>query len=159
MTIAGQSAGGGSVMSQTACPDNTGLFRGAVVMSAMIFDPYLRREIGRPEKLADAEKKGEEFFAFLGVKNLKEARALDAVTLQRSYEKYMEGHTPFFTVQDDLFCVGDPIALYTRGECVDAVMMVNMGTYTGNSGVEKIAIALARRRSEEDEEENEDSNG
>ena len=42
---------------------------------------------------------------------------------------------------------------------VDAVMMVNMGTYTGNSGVEKIAIALARRRSEEDEEENEDSNG
>ena len=119
VTIAGQSAGGGSVMSQTACPDNTGLFRGAVVMSAMIFDPYLRREIGRPEKLADAEKKGEEFFAFLGVKNLKEARALDAVTLQRRYEKYMESHVPFFTVQDDLFCTGDPIGLYREGKCVD----------------------------------------
>ena len=130
VTIAGQSAGGGSVMSQTACPDNTGLFRGAVVMSAMIFDPYLRREIGRPEKLADAETKGEEFFAFLGVKTLKEARALDAVTLQRSYEKYMESHVPFFTVQDDLFCVGDPIALYREGKCVDVAMLC------GNTGGE-----------------------
>lgn len=43
---------------------------------------------------------------------------------------------------------------------VDAVMMVNMGTYTGNSGVEKIALALAKRRGEQDEdEETDDSNG
>ena len=43
---------------------------------------------------------------------------------------------------------------------VDAVMMVNMGTYTGNSGVEKIALALARRRSQDEEDdETEDSNG
>ena len=123
VTIAGQSAGGGSVMSQVACPDNTGLFSNAVVMSAMIFDPYLRREVGRPELLRDAEKKGEDFFAYLGVKSLEEARALDAVTLQRSYEKYMESHVPFFTVQDDLFCVGDPIALYRQGKCVDVNMM------------------------------------
>ena len=123
VTIAGQSAGGGSVMSQLACPGNKGLFRNTVVMSAMIFDPYLRREIGRPEKLQDAEKKGEEFFRFLGVGTLEEARALDAVTLQRSYEKYMESHIPFFTVQDDLFCVGDPIALYRAGKTADVAMM------------------------------------
>lgn len=43
---------------------------------------------------------------------------------------------------------------------VDAVMMVNMGTYTGNSGVEKIALALARRHSQDEEDgEAEDSNG
>ena len=123
VTIAGQSAGGGSVMSQVACPANEGLFSGAVVMSAMIFDPYLRREVGRPEMLKDTEKKGEDFFAFLGVKSLKEARALDATTLQRSYEKYMEKHIPFFTVQDDRFCFGDPIALYREGKCVPVVMM------------------------------------
>ena len=123
VTIAGQSAGGGSVMSQVACKANTGLFRNAVVMSAMIFDPYLRREIGRPELLKDAEKKGEDFFDWLGVKTLEEARAIDAVKLQRSYEKYMESHIPFFTVQDDLFCVGDPIALYRTGDCVDVTMM------------------------------------
>lgn len=123
VTIAGQSAGGGSVMSQVACMANTGLFRNAVVMSAMIFDPYLRREIGRPELLKDAEKKGEDFFAWLGVKTLEEARAFDAVKLQRSYEKYMESHIPFFTVQDDLFCTGDPIAMYRTGNCVDVTMM------------------------------------
>ena len=123
VTIAGQSAGGGSVMSQIACGANRGLFRNAVVMSAMIFDPYLRREVGRPETLKEAEKKGEEFFAFLGVKTLEEARALDAVTLQRSYEKYMEGHVPFFTVQDGLFCTGDPIAMYRAGKCLDVNMM------------------------------------
>lgn len=123
VTIAGQSAGGGSVMSQLACPDNRGLFSGAAVMSAMIFDPYRRREIGRPEPLKDAEKKGESFFKYLEVHTLEEARLMDAVTLQRRYEKYMENHVPFFTVQDDLFCVGDPIALYRAGKCVDVVMM------------------------------------
>jgi len=123
VTIAGQSAGGGSVLSQVACRANQGLFSGAVVMSAMIFDPYLRREIGRPELLKAAEKKGEDFFAFLGVKTLEEARAMEAVPLQRAYEKYMETHIPFFTVQDDLFCVGDPIALYRAGDCVEVTMM------------------------------------
>lgn len=130
VTIAGQSAGGGSVMSQLACKANEGLFRNTVVMSAMIFDPYLRREVGRPELLKDAEKKGEDFFAFLGVNTLEEARNINAVTLQRSYEKYMETHVPFFTVQDDLFCTGDPIALYRKGECVNTVMMA------GNTGDE-----------------------
>ncbi|MBR6165424.1 MAG: carboxylesterase family protein [Clostridia bacterium] len=142
VTIAGQSAGGGSVLSQLACPANGGLFSRAVVMSAMIFDPYRRREIGRPELLADAEKKGEEFFAFLGVKNLKEARSMDAVKLQRSYEKYMETHIPFFTVQDDLFCIGDPIALYRAGKCVDAVMMA------GNTGDEFLNTIEAKDEQE-----------
>ena len=150
VTIAGQSAGGGSVMSQLACPDNEGLFRGTVVMSAMIFDPYRRREVGRPEKLADAEKKGEEFFAFLGVKTLEEARAMDAVTLQRSYEKYMEQHMPFFTVQDDLFCVGDPIALYREGKCVKTTMMAGCTadefTNTIEAADETELAAEAKRR-------------
>ena len=142
VTIAGQSAGGGSVMSQLACKANEGLFRSAVVMSAMIFDPYLRREVGRPEPLRQAEKKGEEFFAFMGVKTLEQARAIDAVTLQRGYEKYMQTHVPFFTVQDDLFCVGDPIALYCKGECVDAVMMA------GNTEDEFLNTIAAKDESE-----------
>jgi len=123
VTIAGQSAGGGSVMSQVACPANGGLFRNAVVMSGMISDPYLQRGLRRWEKLKDAEKKGEDFFAYLGVKTLKEARAMDAVTLQRSYEEYMKNHVPFFTVQDDLFCTGNPIQLYREGKCCDVTLM------------------------------------
>ena len=146
VTIAGQSAGGGSVMSQLACPDNKGLFQNTVVMSAMIFDPYLRREVGRPEKLKDAEKKGEDFFAYLGVKTLKEARGIDAVTLQRAYEKYMESHVPFFTVQDDLFCVGDPIVLYRAGKCMDVNMMA------GNTSAEFLNAIDAKDEQELEKE-------
>ncbi len=40
VTIAGQSAGGGSVLTQMVCPENKGLFRGAVIMSAFIRSPY-----------------------------------------------------------------------------------------------------------------------
>ncbi len=149
VTIAGQSAGGGSVMTQLACKANRGLFSKAVVMSAMIFDPYLRREVGRPEALKDAEKKGEDFFAYLGVKTLAEARAIDAVTLQRSYEKHMESHVPFFTVQDDLICTGDPIGLYMKGDCVDVTMMAgNTSSEFPNSidaGTEEQLAAEARR--------------
>ena len=39
---------------------------------------------------------------------------------------------------------------------VDTVMMVNMGTYTGNSGIEKVALALAKRRGTDDEENDDD---
>ena len=49
ITIAGQSAGGGSVLSQMACPDNHGLFQKAVVMSAMIRNPYGEDAVGVPE--------------------------------------------------------------------------------------------------------------
>lgn len=60
VTIAGQSAGGGSVMSQMACMDNEGLFHRAVVMSAMIRSPYQVGGIGVPEELWHAEENGEE---------------------------------------------------------------------------------------------------
>ena len=42
----------------------------------------------------------------------------------------MESHVPFFTVQDDIFCVGDPIALYREGKCADVAMLC------GNTGGE-----------------------
>ena len=46
---------------------------------------------------------------------------------------------------------------------VDTIMIVNMGTYTANSGTEKVAIAFGKRKSlyssDEEEEEEEDNNG
>ena len=48
---------------------------------------------------------------------------LNRKAVPQAVEKYMETHVPFFTVQDGIFCAGDPIAMYLRGECVDAVMM------------------------------------
>lgn len=42
---------------------------------------------------------------------------------------------------------------------VDAVMMVNMGVYTGNSSVEKVALLLAKRRDDDSEDEDNNSVG
>ena len=100
ITIAGQSAGGGSVMSQMACMDNQGLFQRAVVMSAMIRNPYGEEAVGKPEPLEQAEKNGEDFFAFLGVKTLEEARALDAFYIRDKYGEYAQKHPRLFTVLD-----------------------------------------------------------
>lgn len=133
VTIAGQSAGGGSVLSQMACKDNAGLFQRAVIMSAMIRSPYQAGGIGTPEKLEDAEKNGEAFFTFLGVKTLEEARALDAEFIRDRYDEYTRSNRAMFTVLDGQFCVGDPLELYAAGECVDVQVMA------GNTGDEFIS--------------------
>lgn len=130
VTIAGQSAGGGSVLSQMSCRDNDGLFRKAIIMSAMIRSPYKEGGIGEPERLEDAEKNGEAFFDFLGVKTLEEARKLDAKFIRDRYEEYTKENRAMFTVLDNQFCVGDPLVLYAAGKCVDVAVMA------GNTGDE-----------------------
>ncbi len=112
ITIAGQSAGGGSVLSQMTCPDNFGLFQRAVIQSAMIRSPYKERGIGWPRTLSEAEQLGEEFFRFVGAGNLQEARQLDAFYLRDMYAKFRESHEWMGTTIDGKFCYGDPIKLY-----------------------------------------------
>lgn len=123
ITIAGQSAGGGSVLSQMACPDNKGLFQRAVIMSAMIRNPYEVRSIGRPEPLMEAEINGQNFFDFLGVNSLEEARALDAFYIRDKYAEYAKQFPRMATVLDGRFCVGDPIQLFLEGSCADVDVM------------------------------------
>lgn len=130
ITISGQSAGGGSVMSQMACPQNEGLFQKAVVMSAMIRSPYTSGGIGAPNTLENAEKLGAEFVEFLGAKDIAEARAIDAKTVLSKYNEFAHSHPRFFTVQDNVFSVGDPMKLFIAGKCVNVPVMA------GNTGDE-----------------------
>lgn len=123
ITIAGQSAGGGSVLAQMACPGNAGLFQRAAIMSAMIRSPYRAGGLGNPMPLADAEKAGEDFFAFLGVKTLAEARELDAFYIRDKYDEYMRSHPLLGGVEDGIFCVGDPLKLMARGKTMDIPIM------------------------------------
>ncbi|MGN1146376.1 MAG: carboxylesterase/lipase family protein, partial [Acetatifactor sp.] len=123
ITIAGQSAGGGSVMSQMTCPDNFGLFQKAIVQSAMIRSPYGEEGIGKPESLEQAEKNGEDFFAFLGVKTLEEARALDAFYIRDKYAEYAQTHPRMFTVVDNRFCFGDPLVLFMQNKHANVPIM------------------------------------
>lgn len=123
ITIAGQSAGGGSVLSQMTCPGNDGLIKRAVIMSAMIRNPYGPAPVGVPGTLAEAEKNGEDFFAFMGVSDLEEARKLDAKHVLHKYSEYAQNHPRMFTAQDDKFCFGDPLKIILERKCPDIPIM------------------------------------
>lgn len=79
ITIGGQSAGGGSVMTQLNCPGNRGYIQKAIVESGIFLDPFQERFTTSLDK---ALKQGKDFFDFLGVNTLKEARALPAEVIR-----------------------------------------------------------------------------
>lgn len=116
ITIAGQSAGGGSVLSQMAAPSSNGLFQKAIIQSAMIRSPYHERGIGEPEPLESAEANGKRFFDFLGVSGLDEARQIEAKEVLRKYDEYVSTNPRMFTVLDGQFCVGDPIKMFAQNK-------------------------------------------
>ena len=73
------------------CPDDEGLFNKAVVQSAMIWDPCEESGIVEPREMDDAEQSGMDFFEYLGVKSVEEARKLDAVYVRDKFSEYMKG--------------------------------------------------------------------
>lgn len=123
ITIAGQSAGGGSVLSQMACLANQGAFQKAVIMSGMIRDPFQPESIGTPRPLQEAEKNGADFLHFLGVETLEEARELDALYIRERYGAFAVNHPRMATVADNRFCMGDPLKLYCEGKSMDVPVM------------------------------------
>lgn len=114
ITIGGQSAGGGSVMTQLTSPQNAGLFQRAIVQSGVFSNVYpQKRQFGRLPKLAEAEQEGVKFFDYLGVKTLEEARSIDAKALMEKIKTY---NSFWGTVQDDVFCVGHSMQLFMENK-------------------------------------------
>lgn len=132
ITIGGQSAGAGSVMTQVTSPTNEGSFQKALVMSGIIENPYGPSALpfGKT-KLCDSEKMGIEFFDFLGVKSLKEARSLDAKTVLNKYSEFRSTPLKWMgTVIDDVFVVGNSTELYNQNKHAQVSIMA------GNTGDE-----------------------
>ncbi len=123
ITIAGQSAGGGSVLTQMTCEENFGLFQKAIILSGMIRSPYGVNSFFIPKKLNEAEKLGEEFFAFLGVNSLEEARKLDALYIRDKYAEFSQNHPRMTTVVDGTFCVDEPLKRFFRNERAQVPVM------------------------------------
>ena len=115
ITIGGQSAGGGSVMSQLTSPQNEGLFQGAIVESGVMTQLYPGGRV--PGKAGRdfhaAEEEGVKFFDFLGVKTLAEARALDAEYIR---DKALEYKGFWGTVVDNKFSVGVAFDLFRENK-------------------------------------------
>lgn len=125
VTVAGQSAGGGSVMHQITSKKNQGLIHKAVVMSGMITDPFLKEKlgIGFPMSLDDAQKWGQEFFDFMGVKSLDEARSLDTDFVFNKYNQFVANHPRMFTILDGQFSDEPPALSLLNGNCLDIPIM------------------------------------
>ena len=123
ITIAGQSAGGGSVLTQMTCPANFGLFQKAIVESAMIHSPYDVFSIVKPRSLKEAEELGVKFFEYIGVNSLEEARKLDAFHLLKLYSKFAGGIPLMLTSMDGKFCVGHPLELIMQNKYARVPLM------------------------------------
>lgn len=123
ITIAGQSAGGGSVMAQITSETNKGLFQKAIVMSGIIRNPYGESPIAPPAPLSEAEERGRDFLEFAGASTLSEARKLDASYLLQKYNEYTATHLRMYTVQDGRFSTGDPLALYAANRHIGVPVM------------------------------------
>ena len=103
ITIGGQSAGGGSVLTQLTSPQNEGLFQRAFVESGMITSLYPGNPLPAVKQpLSEAEQDGIKFFEFLGVTSLEQARSLDADYLNK---KALEYNKFWGTVIDNVFCL------------------------------------------------------
>lgn len=123
ITISGQSAGGFSVMSQMACRANEGLFKRAVVMSGMFRSPYEQDSFVTPRALSQAEQEGVNFFDFLGVHSLAEARALDVYFIREKYAEYAQSHARFATILDGQFCNLNPYDAFLTNQRVRVPVM------------------------------------
>ncbi len=130
VTIAGQSAGGGSVLSQIAYQGNKGLFERGIIQSGIVKSINGSWGLTKPCSLEEAAKKGEEFFELLGVKTLEEARELDALYIRDKYAQYCGNDFSFagmakrfMTVQDNVFCCGDPYDAIVSGKALSVPIM------------------------------------
>lgn len=140
ITIGGQSAGGGSVLVQLTSHQNEGLFQRAIIQSGMFAPVYGRRRsplLGTG--LAEAEQKGIEFFKFLGVSSLAEARDLDAQYLM---DKALEYKGFWGTVIDGVFCPGSPFDMFLENKRLQVPMMA------GHTSSEFFAVLQAASKPE-----------
>jgi len=129
ITIAGQSAGGGSTLQQLTCEDNKDIVKGAVIFSGMIKMDGMPGDIFTPLNLQQAEKKGEEFFDFIGVKSLEEARQIDAFKLRDLYAEFSpmnfgpdsppQMDKKMFPIKDGKHYLDDPVNRLIEGQCPD----------------------------------------
>lgn len=121
ITIAGQSAGGGSVLTQLTSTKREGLCKSAIIQSGVFVDAYHPHFPNRT--LREAEQQGEAFFAQLGVNSLEEARALDACFIR---DKVLETNEFFGTVEDGAFHTQDNLSAMLVGECLDVPLLLGM---------------------------------
>ena len=137
ITIGGQSAGALSVIAQLCSPQNEGLFQRAVVMSGLIASPY-KPSLMRTFTFEEMQEWGVKFFDFLGVKNLEEARKVDAVTLRDKCEEFCAAERFMWgTVADGKYLMSPSDVDFQMGKRMPVPLIVGgtIGEIMGPMGV------------------------
>lgn len=119
VTIAGQSAGGGSVQSVLVSPLGKDICQGAIIESGL-FESIYHPVLLTARTLAQGEAQGVEFFKYLGVETLAQARALDAKYVR---DKMLESKKFFGCVVDGKFATDIAWKQLLRGEYDDIPVM------------------------------------
>lgn len=121
ITIAGQSAGGGSVLNLISNPLNRKYVKGAAMFSGIIRHPFEKDPIIQPKPIEKVMKNGEDFLDYLGVSSIKEARGLEATAIRDAYWDFAEkDHHPRFTpCIDGKSVTNDPFDMLNEGRCLD----------------------------------------
>ena len=124
ITIAGQSAGGGSVINHLTAKSSIGLYQKAIILSGIINFPYIPDRIISAKSIDEACSYGIKLFEKLGVKTVEEARKLDASFIREVYAKFREEEGFFFTPMiDNVFMEDDPNKLLTEGKHAQVPIM------------------------------------
>ncbi len=143
ITIAGQSAGGSSVMHQLTHKGNENLIKGAAIFSGIIRLADPKDDIFKPLNLEKAEDLGAQFFESLGVKSLEEARALSQEEVFDGYNRFVKDHPRMFPIQDGTFCEGDPVQLFIDRKCADVpVIAGNTTDEFSFAGVNSVELSV-----------------
>ncbi len=119
ITIGGQSAGAGSVLVHLNCPDNKGWFQKAIIQSGLIMNTYA--QFNPKTELPEAEREGEQFFEYLGVKTLEEARALPAEFIR---DKCVAYGKMWLTVFDGVFQKNTYMTNIFFGDYIDVPILL-----------------------------------
>ncbi|HTY81572.1 MAG TPA: carboxylesterase family protein [Dehalococcoidales bacterium] len=126
ITIFGQSAGGGSVMAHVNSPMARGSFAKAIVQSGggvRIKKPF--RMMMTILTLPQLAAQGEEFFKFIGAKDLAAAKAVDAKTLMA---KHLEFNKNWGSTVDGKYVVEDSSISVLNGHQAKIPMMIGTTT-------------------------------
>ena len=109
------------MLAQLTSPQNEGLCQRAIIQSGLFAPVYPNnRKPPRGFSLQEAEQAGVEFFAYLGVSSLQEARELDAEYIRR---KALEYGRFWGTVIDGQFCTGDTFRLFLENKRLQVPVM------------------------------------
>ena len=111
----------------------------------------MQGDIFNPLTLEEAEKNGEAFFEYIGVKSLEEARQIDASKIRDLYGEYSpmnfapnmppDMSKKMFPIKDGKHYVGDPLKRLIAGDCPDVPVITGYTsdefTFDGVNIVEK----------------------